>query len=47
MEISAEKTELMTNNTNDIEKETEVKRQQLGIVTNFKYLRAIVSDDGP
>ena len=39
MEISAEK-------TNGIQREIKVKWQKLGTVTSFKYLRAVVSDDG-
>ena len=46
MEISAEKTKLMTNSTDGIQREIKVKGQTLGIVTSFKYLGAIVSDDG-
>ena len=46
MEISAEKTKLMTNNANDIQREKNVKGQKLGIVTSFKYLGVVVSDDG-
>ena len=45
MEISAEKTKLMTNSANDIQREIKVKGQKLGTVTSFKYLRAVVSDD--
>ena len=46
MEISAEKTKLMTNRANGIQREIKVKGQKLGNVTNFKYLGAVVSDDG-
>ena len=46
MEISAEKTKLMTNSTNGIQREIKVKGQKLGTVTSFKYLGAVVSDDG-
>ena len=46
MEISAEKTKLMTNSANDILREIKVKGQKLGTVTSFKYLGAVVSDDG-
>ena len=45
-EISAEKTKLMTNKTKSIYTEIKVKRQKLGTVTIFKYLAAIVSDEG-
>ena len=46
MEISAEKTKLMTNNANGIQSEIKVKGQVLDTVTSFKYLGAVVSDDG-
>ena len=46
MEISAEKTKLMTNSANGIQREIKVKGQKLATVTSFKYLGAVVSDDG-
>ena len=47
MEISAEKTKLMTNSANGIQREIKVKEQKLGtVVTSFKYLGAVVSEDG-
>ena len=46
MEISAEKAKRMKNSTNDIQREVKVKEQKLGTVTSFKYLGAVVSDDG-
>ena len=46
MEISAEKTKLMTNSANGIEREIKVKGQNLGTVTSFKYLGAVVLDYG-
>ena len=46
MEISAEKTKLMTNSANGIQREIKVKGQKSGTVTSFKYLGAVVSDDG-
>ena len=46
MEISAEKTKLMTNSANGIQRELKVEGQKLGTVTSFKYLGAVVSDDG-
>ena len=46
MEISAEKTQLMTNSGNGIQREIKVRGQKLGTVTSFKYLGAVVSDDG-
>ena len=45
-EISADKTKLMINSTNSIEKEIKVKWWKLGTVTSFKYLCTVVSDDG-
>ena len=47
MEISAEKTKLVTNSANGIWREIKVKRQKLATVTSFKYLRAVVSDEAP
>ena len=46
MEISAEKTKLMTNSAYGIQREINVKGQKLGTVTNFKYLGAVISDEG-
>ena len=46
MEISVEKTKLMTNSANGIQKEIKVKGQRLGTITSFKYLEAVVSDEG-
>ena len=46
MEISAEKTKMMTNSANGIEREIKGKGQKLGTVTSFKYLGTVVSDDG-
>ena len=45
--ISAQKTKLMTNTTNGIQREIKKKKKKVGIVRSFKYLRAVVSDDGP
>ena len=36
----------MTNNANGIQREIKVKRQKLGTVTSFKYIGAVVSDEG-
>ena len=44
MEISAEKTKLMTNSANGIQRGIKVKGLKLG--TSFKYLGAVVADDG-
>ena len=46
MEISGEKTKLMTNSDTGIQREIKVKGQKLGTFTSFKYLGAVVSDDG-
>ena len=46
MEISAEKTKRVTNSVNYTQREINVKWQKLGTVTSFKYLGAVVSDDG-
>ena len=46
MEISAEKTKLMTNNTSGINTEIKVKGQKLETVTSFKYLGLVITDEG-
>ena len=46
MEISVKKTKLITNSANGIHREMKVMGQKLGTVTSFKYLGAVVSDDG-
>ena len=46
MEISAEKTKLMTNNTSGINTEIKVNGQKLETVTSFKYLGSVISDKG-
>ena len=46
MEISAEKTKLMTNSANGIQREIKVNGQKLCAATSFMYLGAVVSDDG-
>ena len=46
MEIRAEKTKLMTNNTSGINTEIKVNEQKLETVTNFKYLRSVITDEG-
>ena len=46
MEISAEKTKLMTNNTIGINTEIKVNGQKLGTVTSFKYLGSVITDEG-
>ena len=45
MEKSAEKTKLLTNSANGIQRKIKVKRQKLGAVTCFNYFGAIVLDD--
>ena len=47
MEMSAEKTKLMTNSANGIQREIKVKGQKLGTVTSFKYLGAVVQMMAP
>ena len=44
MEIGAEKTNLMTNNTSGINTEMKVNGQKLEAVTSFKYLGSVVTD---
>ena len=46
MEISAEKTKLMTNNTSGINTEIKVNGQKFEIVTSFKYLSSVITDEG-
>ena len=46
MEISAEKTTLMTSSTNGINTEITVNGHKLETVTSFKYLGSIVPDEG-
>ena len=45
MEISAEKTKLMTNNTSGINTEIKVNGQKLETVTSFKYLGSVITDE--
>ena len=46
MEISAEKTKLMTNNTQGISTEVKVNGQRLQTVTSFRYLGSVITDEG-
>ena len=46
MEISAEKTKLMTNNTSGINTEIKVNRQKLETLTDFKYLSSVITHEG-
>ena len=46
MEISAEKTKLMTNNTSGINTEIKVNGQKLETVTSLKYLGSVITNEG-
>ena len=46
MEISAEKSKLMTNNTSGINTEIKMSGQKLETVTNFRYLGSVLTDEG-
>ena len=46
MEISAEESKLMTNNTSAINTEIKENGQKLETVTNFKYLGSVITDEG-
>ena len=46
MEMSAEKTKLMTNNTSGINTEIKVNGQQLETVKSFKYLGSVITNEG-
>ena len=46
MEISAEKTKLMTNDTSGINTEIKVNGQKLETVTSFKYAGSVITDEG-
>ena len=46
MEISAEKTKLMINNTSGINTEIKVNGKKLETVTSFKYLGSVITDEG-
>ena len=46
VEISAEKTKLMTNDTGGINTEIKVNGQKLETVTSFKYLGSVITDEG-
>ncbi len=46
MEISAQETKLMTNNTSGINTEIKVNGQRLEKVTSFKYLGSVITDEG-
>ena len=46
MEISAEKTKLMTNNTSGINTEIKINGQKHETVTSFKYLGSVITEEG-
>ena len=46
MAISAEKTNLMINNTSGINIEIKMNGQKLETVTSFKYLGSVITDEG-
>ena len=46
MEISAEKTKLITNNTSGINTEIKVNGQKLETVTSFKYVGSVITGEG-
>ena len=46
MEISVEKTKLMTHNTSSINTEMKVNGQKLETVISFKYLYSVITDEG-
>ena len=46
MEISAEESKLMTNNTSAINTEIKENGQKLETVTSFKYLGSVITDQG-
>ena len=46
MEISAEKTKLMTNNTSGVNTKIKVNGQKLETVTSFKYQGSVITDEG-
>ena len=46
MEIGPDKTKVMINNPNGFQREIKIKGQRLEEVENFKYLGAVISDEG-
>ena len=46
MEISAEKTKLMTNNTSGVNTEIKVNGQKLEKITSLKYLGSVITNEG-
>ena len=45
-QISAEKTKLMTNNANGISMDIRINSEKLDKVKSFKYLSAVITDQG-
>ena len=46
VEVRAQKTEMMTNNTSGINTKIKVNGQKLQTVKNFKYLGSVITDGG-
>ena len=46
MQINAEKAKLMTNNTNGFSTDIRVNDEKLDCINRFKYLGAIIADEG-
>ena len=46
MEIRPDRTKVMTNNPNGFQREIKIKGERLEEVENFKYFRAIISNEG-
>ena len=46
MKVRAEKTILLTDSVDGIQEKVKVKGQEFGRVNRFKYLGAVVSDEG-
>ena len=46
MEIGPDRTKMMTNNPNGFQREIKIKGQRLEEVENFKYLGALISNEG-
>ena len=46
MEVSAEKTKMMTNNTSGTNTEIKVNGQKLETNTSFRYLGSVITDEG-
>ena len=45
MEVSAEETKLMTNNTSGINTDIKINGQKLQTVTSVKYLGSVITDE--